>query len=98
MSRVLERGDERQRVPDGGQQDVAARLVRLGLEGESQVVAAFDAVLGEEVERLAVAVERGADVFGDVDLRPLASAPEHVGRRAERSAARSRLRITLRSA
>src|SRR5437763_11378818 len=36
---VLERVDERQRVPHGGQQDVAARLVRLRLDREPDVVA-----------------------------------------------------------
>ena len=36
---VLELGDEGQRVPDRRQQDVAARLVRLGLDGEPDVVA-----------------------------------------------------------
>ena len=34
--RVRQLGDERQRVPGGGQQDVAARLIRLGLDGEPQ--------------------------------------------------------------
>ena len=35
---VVERIDEREHVPDGRQEDVAARLVRLGLERESEVV------------------------------------------------------------
>ena len=39
---VLEGRDEGQRVPDRRQQDVAARLVRLGLEREAQAVAAVD--------------------------------------------------------
>ena len=55
--------DERQRVADGRQQDVAARLVGLGLDREPQVVALVDDVLAEEVERLLVAVERGRDVL-----------------------------------
>ena len=37
----------------------------------------------EHVEALAVAVERGADVLGRVDLGALAAAPEHVRLRAE---------------
>ena len=44
---VLELGDERQRVPDGRQQDVAARLVRLRLDGEADAVALLDDVRGE---------------------------------------------------
>ena len=36
---VLQLVDERQRVADGRQEDVAAGLVRLGLEGEADVVA-----------------------------------------------------------
>ena len=37
--RVVERLDEVQRVADGRQEDVAARLVGLGLQREAQVVA-----------------------------------------------------------
>ena len=48
--------DERQRVPDGRQQDVAARLVRLRLDREPDVVALVGDVAGEQVHRLAVAV------------------------------------------
>ena len=76
---VLERGDERQRVADRGQQDVAARLVRLGLDREPDVVALVDDVLGEQVHGLAVAVEGGPDVLGRVVLGALAAAPHHVG-------------------
>ena len=80
---VFELVDERQRVADGGQQDVAARLVRLGLDREPHPVALVDRVLGERVDRLPVPVERGADVLGEVDLRALAAAPEHVDLGAE---------------
>ena len=55
---VLERVDEGERVADGRQQDVAAGLVRLGLDGEAQVVALVGDVLAEQVHGLAVAVER----------------------------------------
>jgi hypothetical protein len=59
---VVQSLDEGQGVADGGQQDVAAGLVRLRLEGEAQVVAAVPHVAAEEVDRLEVAVvgvERG---------------------------------------
>ena len=80
---VLQLGDERQRVPDGREQDVAARLVGLGLDREPDAVALLLDVAGEQVDALAVAVERGADVLGLVDLGALAAAPEHVRRRAQ---------------
>ena len=76
---VLERRDERQGVADGRQEDVAAGLVGLGLEREADAVAPVLHVAGEEVDRLAVAVERRPDVLGHVDLGALAAAPEHVG-------------------
>lgn len=44
--------DEGQGVTDGGQQDVTARLVRLRLDREPQVVALRGHVLGEQVEGL----------------------------------------------
>src|SRR3954447_4374671 len=52
---VLEGGDEPEGVADGRQEDVAARLVRLGLQRQAQAVAAVDGVLGEGVDGLAVA-------------------------------------------
>ena len=62
---VLERADERERVADGRQQDVAARLVGLGLDGEPDAVALVDRrTAASSVEALAVAVERGPDVLG----------------------------------
>ncbi len=75
--------DERERVADGGQQDVAARLVGLRLDREPQVVAAVDDVLAEQVERLLVAVQRGGDVLGRAVLRALAAAPGDVDLGAE---------------
>ena len=79
----LELADERQRVADRRQEDVAARLVRLGLERDAQVVAALADVLAAEVDRFLVAVERGAHVLGRVGLDALAAAPHHVHVRAE---------------
>ena len=81
--RVRQLLDERQRVPDGRQQDVAARLVGLGLDGEPQVVAAVEHEAAQQVHRLAVAVERGPDVLGRVVLAALATAPQHERLRAE---------------
>ena len=80
---VLEARDERDRVADGRQQDVAARLVGLGLDREADVVAPVDDELGEHVHRLGVAVERGAHVLGLVVLRALAPAPQDERPRAE---------------
>ena len=47
---VLERRDEAERVADRRQQDVAPRLVGLGLEREPEAVPAVDRVLRERVE------------------------------------------------
>ena len=67
-----------ERVADRRQQDVAARLVRLGLECEADAISAVDDVLRERVEALAVAVEGGTHVLRGVGLGALASAPEDV--------------------
>jgi hypothetical protein len=53
---VLQLIDERQGVPDGGQQDVAARLIRLRLDRKPQSVAAIDRILGQRVHRLPVPI------------------------------------------
>ena len=52
------RVDERERVTDRRQQDVAARLVRLRLEREAHVVAAVAHVRAADVDGFLVAVER----------------------------------------
>ena len=80
---VLEALDEREHVADRRQEDVAARLVGLRLEREAHVVAAVAHVAAEEVDRLAVALERVAGRLGGVGLHALAPAPEHVDRRAQ---------------
>jgi hypothetical protein len=80
---VVELSDERDGVADGRQEDVAARLVRLGLQREAQAVAAGLGVLGERVQALAVALERRLHVLGGGDLRALAATPHDVGLRAE---------------
>ena len=75
---MLKLVDERQRVPDGGQQDVAARLVRLGLDREPQAVTVVEDVAAEDVERLLVPVQRGADVLAGPGLGALPAAPAHI--------------------
>ena len=68
--RVLERVDERQRVPDGRQQDVAARLVRLRLDREPDLVALVEDVPRQQVQALGVPVERDPHVLGRADSAP----------------------------
>ena len=74
---VLELGDEGQGVPDGGQQDVTARLVGLGLDREAHRVALGPHVVAHEVERLDHAVERRPDVLASPVLGALAATPHH---------------------
>jgi hypothetical protein len=62
--RVGQLVDEGQRVPDRRQQDVPARLVRLRLDREADVIAPVEDVLPEDVERLLAAVKRRPDVLG----------------------------------
>ena len=57
----LELVDEREGVPDRRQQDVAARLVRLGFEREPQVVPALTYMRAAQVDRLGVSVEGRAE-------------------------------------
>ena len=79
----LERVDERERVAERRQQDVAARLVGLRLDREADVVALVGDVVAEQVHGLAVALERLADVLRGVVLGALAAAPHDEGLRAE---------------
>ena len=67
---VLEHLDEGERVPDGREVDVAAGLVRLGLDREADVVLLVLDVAAEEVQRLLVAGERIAGVLGGRDSTP----------------------------
>ena len=75
--RMLQLVDEREHVAHRRQQDVAARLVGLGLEREAQRVPLLAHVLAREVHRFGVAVERGARVHRRVDLAPLTPTPHH---------------------
>ena len=94
---VVELGDQRDRVPDRRQQDVAARLVRLRLEREPHRVALLRDVGADDVERVAEPVHGGRDVLAAAVLGALAAAPHHERLGAEQ-AARSMLRSTLASA
>ena len=62
-------------MPDRGEEDVAAGLVRLGLDREADVVALVGDVVAEQVHGLAVPLEGLADVLRGVVLRTLAPAP-----------------------
>src|SRR6266516_4824338 len=80
---VIERVDERQHVASRGEEDVAARLVGLRLQGESQVVALRADVIAQEVDGIAVPSQRATRVLGGIRLDPLAAAPEDVHGGAE---------------
>ena len=82
---VLELRDEAERMPDGRQQDVAAGLVRLGLERDLDVVALVLDVAGDGVDALAVAVERGVQILGAVVLAAFPATPHDEGLGAELS-------------
>src|SRR5690606_35640159 len=62
----LERVDERDRVADRRQQDVAAGLVRLRLDREADGVALVGLVVAEQVDGFAIPRQRGTDVLGRV--------------------------------
>ena len=83
--RVREIVDEGDRVADRRQQDVTARLVRLRLQREPDFVALLAHIRAEDVHRLLVAVECGADILRTAGLGALTTTPEHVRRRAELS-------------
>ena len=74
---VLERTDEGEGVPDGGEENVSARLVRLGLEGDPEVEPAGADVLADEIDSLFVAVERQPDVLGRLHFHALPPSPQH---------------------
>ena len=80
---VLELLDEGEGVAHGGQEDVAAGLVGLGLEADAQVVALGLDVAGHGVDALGVALVGGEQVLGAVVLGALTAAPHHEGGGAE---------------
>ena len=61
--------DERERMADGWQEEIAAGLVGLGLDGDVELVAAIEDVLAAQVDRLGVTIERGGNVRGDTGGR-----------------------------
>ena len=73
--RVVEGRDEPEIGAGGREVDVAARLVRLRLEGEAVVVAVGDRVLAQEVQRLAEPPDGDVGAPAAVRLGPLAPAP-----------------------
>jgi hypothetical protein len=72
---VVELGDQGQGVADGGQEDIAAGFVGLGLQTDPQIVPLVLDVLGDGVQALLITVEDGIQVLGGIILGPLASAP-----------------------
>ena len=70
-------------MAERGQQDVAAGLVGLGLDGEPDVVALVRDVVAEQVHGLAVAFQGAADVLGGVVFAAFAAAPHDEGLRTE---------------
>jgi hypothetical protein len=75
--------DEGQRVADGGQQDVAARLVGLGLDARTGGRSPGRARTGRAGPGPPCSGPGRPDVLGGVGLGALAPAPEHVGVRAQ---------------
>jgi alanine racemase len=80
--RMVEGGDERQVAAGNGEIDMAARLVGLGLEGEFVSESPVDAVLAEEVDGFAEALDGFDGGFGGVGFGAFAAAPEDVNLRA----------------
>ena len=76
---VLELADQRQRVADGRQQDVTARLVRLRFESEAHGVTLVTDVGAHEVQGLDHPVQRCADVLARAVFGALPAAPHHEG-------------------
>ncbi len=79
---MVQRLNKGERVADGRQVDVAARLVRLGLEREVQVGALRPGIVAQEVQRLSEAFDAFSGVLRRVRLDALAATPEQVGKSA----------------
>ena len=65
---VLQRGDERQCVTNGREQDVATRFIWLRLQGKAKVVPAINRILRQGVEALTVTIKRRLHVLRAVVL------------------------------
>ncbi len=81
--RVCQRIDERQHVADRREEDVAARLVGLGLEREAQRVFLRPHVLAQIVDRVAEPLHGFLRILRRVRLDAFAPAPEDVRLGAE---------------
>ena len=81
--RMLERRDEPEVRAGRRHVDVAARLVRLGLEREAEAVLLVDRIPAQIVDRLAQPFHRFVGAAARIGLDPLAPAPEHEDLRAE---------------
>src|SRR5690606_29070930 len=73
---VIERRDEGEVRTRGREENVAPRLVGLGLQGKLHVVTFVDDVFAQVVDGLAGALDSFHRVFRGVDLRALAPAPK----------------------
>ena len=83
ISGMVQRLDEREVGRRRRKVQVAARLVRLRLEREAERVLSIARVLAEEVQRVAKAFDRFHGILRGIHFGAFASAPEHVGRRAQ---------------
>ena len=81
--RMIDRGDEGEHAADRRQIQVAARLVRLRLDGELDVVALAENVVAQEVDGLAEPLGRLDRILAGVDLDAFAAAPEDEHLRAQ---------------
>jgi hypothetical protein len=80
---LVQHADEGDGVADARQEDVAAGLVGLGLDGQPHAVPLVLHVLAEQVDALLVPLQRDAHVLAGVGLGALAPAPQDVGGRAQ---------------
>ncbi len=74
---VFQLRDERQAVADGGQEDVAAGFVRLGLQGNPKAVALLLDIPGCGVHAFLHAIQCCGKILGTVIFAAFAAAPPH---------------------
>src|SRR5271165_1391932 len=80
---MCQRRDESEISAGGSHVDVAARLVRLGFEGELEAVLLVEVVFAEIVQCFAQALDRLIRTTACVRFRSLAATPEHEDLRAQ---------------
>src|SRR5215213_11733893 len=73
---VIERCNHPKRMADGGQEDIAARLIRLRFQRKLEIVALIAYIVAQKVERLAKALHTFERILGGVSFSALAPAPE----------------------